>query len=44
MVKIIFGKNWQWYQDVSASCNITNKNVDVVYRIDANPCFYGSCK
>ncbi|CAF0845967.1 unnamed protein product, partial [Brachionus calyciflorus] len=44
MVKILFGKNWQWCSDLSSTAEINDKNVDIVYRIDSNPCYFGSCK
>lgn len=44
MVKYQFNKNWSWINDLETSTDLTDKQIDYVYRIDANPCVLGACK
>ncbi len=44
MVKYQFGKIWQWTSELNDASEITDKHIDIAYRMDANPCAYGACK
>lgn len=47
MVTRVFtnNKNWSWVGEEDIDVNqIQRKHVDTVYRMDANPCTFGSCK
>lgn len=44
MVKYQFNKNWSWTNELENSNDITDKEIDIVYRIDANLCLPGVCK
>ena len=44
MVKYQFNKNWSWINEFDNSNEIIDKQIDIVYRLDANPCQPGACK
>lgn len=44
MVKLKFGKNWSWCNDIHTASAIEEKHIDSIYRLDANQCSPGSCK
>lgn len=44
MVKYQFGKNWNWVDEISNAEEINNQHLDIVYRLDAQPCTFGKCK
>lgn len=44
MVKVKFGKNWSWCNEVKSASQITDKHIDLIYSKDAIQCFMTSCK
>ena len=44
MVKYQFGKNWSWCNDLKSASEIEEKHIDLIYRMDVNPCSFGACK
>ena len=49
VVKYQFGKNWSWCTEPSPASNsalprITERQVEIVYRLDSPQCSFGSCK
>lgn len=44
MVKFQFNKNWTWINEIEQSDDIKDKEIDIVYRLDINPCHPGTCK
>ncbi len=44
MVKIQFGKNWSWHNADQHESEISDKKLEMVYRLDASKCYNGSCK
>lgn len=44
MVRVKFGKNWSWCNEVKSASQIADKHIDLIYPTDATQCFMTSCK